>query len=158
MTWHRQTVALCGLALAVGASACNNDSLTNVNRNPNAPEAVSAALLFPTGTIRAVNFARSTIEITPSAFAHWPQYLSEYQYPEISYYQFRPTTADGWWNAVYTGGLQDLEAALRQTKAANRPNQTGPILDSRRACVHVFDDNGTLGRRSVHRGEQGRPG
>jgi hypothetical protein len=128
MILHRQTVALCGLALVVGASACNNDSLTDVNKNPNAPEVVSAALLFPTGTIRAVNFARSTIEITPSTFAHWPQYLAEYQYPEISYYQFRPTTADGWWNTVYTGALQDLEAALRQTKATNRPNQTGPVL------------------------------
>ena len=71
---------------------------------------------------------RSTIEITPSTFAHWPQYLAEYQYPEISYYQFRPTTADGWWTTFYAGPLQDLQQALAQTTAAKHPNQTGPVL------------------------------
>src|SRR4051794_29825314 len=114
MTWHRQTVALCGLALLAGAGACKNDKLTDVNQNPNAPEKVSAALLFPSAAVASVRLARATIEITPSTFVHWPQYLSEYQYPEISYYQFRPTTADGWWNAYYTGPLMDLEQALRQ--------------------------------------------
>src|SRR5581483_8890941 len=64
----------------------------------------------------------------PSAFVHWPQYVAEYQYPEISYYQFRPTTADGWWNTWYTGPLEDLTQALAQTTAAQRPNETGPVL------------------------------
>jgi hypothetical protein len=128
MIWHRQTVVLGGLALVVGVSACDNNKLTDANRNPNAPEDVTAAFLFPSGAVRSATLVRSTIEITPSAFAHWPQYLAEYQYPEISYYQFRPTTADGWWNLFYTGALQDLETALRKTIAANRPNQTGPIL------------------------------
>jgi hypothetical protein len=134
MIWHRQTVAWCGLALLVSATACDTNKLTDVNKNPNAPEQVSAALLFPTATVASIRLARASIEITPSAFAHWPQFLAEYQYPEISYYQFRPTTADGWWNAYYTGPLMDLEAALRQAKAANRPNQIGPIL-----VVRAFD-------------------
>jgi hypothetical protein len=134
MSWHRIPIALSGLALAVAASACNNDKLTNVNKNPNAPEKVSATLLFPAATVSSINRVRSDIEITPSAFTHWPQYLAEYQYPEISYYQFRPTTADGWWNAFYTGPLQDLEQALRQATAENKPNQVGPIL-----VIRAFD-------------------
>ena len=93
MSWHRIPIALSGLALAVAASACNNDKLTNVNTNPNAPEKVSATLLFPPRRSRRSIGARADIEITPSAFTHWPQYLAEYQYPEISYYQFRRTTA-----------------------------------------------------------------
>jgi hypothetical protein len=127
MTRQTHIAVVCGLAL-IGASACDNSKLTSVNKNPNSPEQVSAALLFPTATISSVRIARATMEITPSAFVHWPQYFAEYQYPEISYYQFRPTTADGWWNTWYTGPLEDYAQALRQTIAANRPNQTGPIL------------------------------
>jgi hypothetical protein len=128
MIWHRTSIALCGLSLALGASACDNNKLTAVNKNPNAPEQVSASLLFPTAAVSSIRRIRSDLEITPSAFVHWPQYAAEYQYPEISYYQFRPTTADGWFNAYYTGPLQDLAQALRQTTAANHPNETGPIL------------------------------
>jgi hypothetical protein len=121
-------IASLGLALAVSATACDNSKLTNVNKNPNAPETVSPELLFPTATVSSVRAIRASIEITPSTFAHWPQYLSEYQYPEISYYQFRPTTADGWWTTFYAGPLQDFAQALAQTTAAQHPNQIGPIL------------------------------
>ena len=127
MTRQTYIAVVCGLAL-MGASACDNSKLTSVNKNPNSPEQVSAALLFPTATISSVRIARATMEITPSAFVHWPQYFAEYQYPEISFYQFRPTTADGWWNTWYTGPLEDYAQALRQTIEADRPNQTGPIL------------------------------
>jgi len=132
MIWLKRSIALCGLAFAVGA--CNNDALTRVNQNPNAPSSVKATLLFPTAAVSSIRLARGTLEITPSAFVHWPQYAAEYQYPEISYYQFRPTTADGWFNAYYTGPLQDLAQALRQTKAGNLANQVGPIL-----VVRAFD-------------------
>src|SRR5439155_10855621 len=115
MISHRPIVALGSISLVLGASSCDNSKLTDVNKNPNAPEQVSASLLFPSAAVASVRLARATIEITPSAFVHWPQYLSEYQYPEISYYQFRPTTADGWWNAYYTGPIEDLEQALRQS-------------------------------------------
>jgi hypothetical protein len=120
---------MASLGLAVLAAAgCDNSKLTDVNKNPNAPENVSPGLLFPTAAISATRAVRSTMEITPSAFAHWPQYLAEYQYPEISFYQFRPTTADGWWNTFYAGPLQDFAQALDQTTAAQKPNETGPIL------------------------------
>lgn len=137
MTRNRFAVTLSGLALLLSASACDK-GLTDVNRNPNAPEQVSSGLLFASGTISAVRRVRSDIEITPDAFAHWPQYLAEYQYPEISYYQFRPTTSDGWWNAFYTGPLQDLEQALRQSKTAARPNQIGPALTVRAFTYSVM--------------------
>jgi len=127
MNRNKLTVTLSSLALLVSASACDK-GLTDVNRNPNAPEQVSADLLFPSAVVSSIRRARDDIEITPSTFVHWPQYMSEYQYPEISYYQFRPTTADAWWNDYYTGPLQDLEQALRQSKTQSRPNQIGPIL------------------------------
>lgn len=140
MIWNRRTGALFGTAALLWATACNTSNLTDTNRNPNAPEQVSAALLFPTAVISSINMVRSTMEITPSAFVHWPQYLAEYQYPEISYYQFRPTTSDAWWNIWYTGPLQDLEQALRQAKTQNKPNQIGPILTIRAFDYWVMTD------------------
>jgi hypothetical protein len=121
-------VTLSSLVLALAVSACDNGSLTNVNRNPNAPETVSPALLFPQAAVSSILRARSDIEITPSAFSHWPQYLAEYQYPEISYYQFRPTTSDGWWVNFYNGPVEDIQQALRLSEARALPNQVGPEL------------------------------
>jgi len=124
---YRKLTVAASLALALGVSACDN-GLTDVNKNPNSPESVSPSLLFPQAAVSSILRARSDMEITPSAFTHWPQYMAEYQYPEISYYQFRPTTSDGWWANWYNGPIEDLDQALRQTKARNLPNMTGPIL------------------------------
>lgn len=127
MTWHKQTVTVLGLALAVGVSACDK-GLTDVNMNPNAPSEASPSLLFSTGAISTVRQVRSGMDLPPQGIAFWSQQLAEYQYPEISYYQFRPTTSDGWWSGWYAGPLMDLDLALRGTIAANRPDQTGPVL------------------------------
>jgi hypothetical protein len=117
------------LALLVSAGACDNSNLTELNTNPNAPEQVGPELLFPNGTSVAVDLVRTSLELVPQGIGStWPQYLAEYQYPEISYYLFRPTTADGLWNAFYIGPLQDFAKALKQAKDADRPNQIGPIL------------------------------
>jgi hypothetical protein len=130
MNTIKRFAAACGtLALLVSAGACDNGNLTDLNKNPNAPEAVGPELLFPNGVVRAVNLVRSSLELVPQGIGStWPQYLAEYQYPEISYYVFRPTTADGQWNAFYSGPLQDFALGLRQAKAADRPNQIGPLL------------------------------
>ena len=132
MMYRKLTVAV-SLALALGVSACDQ-GLTDVNKNPNAPENVSPALLFPQATVSSIQRVRGDMEITPSAFTHWPQYMAEYQYPEISYYQFRPTTSDGWWANWYSGPIEDLDQALRQAKTRNLPNMIGPIL-----VVRAFD-------------------
>jgi hypothetical protein len=117
------------LALLVSAGACDNGKLTDLNRNPNAPEQVSPELLFPQGTSVAVDLVRTSLELVPQGIGStWPQYLAEYQYPEISYYVFRPTTADGLWNAFYTGPLQDFQQALKAAEDADRLNQVGPVL------------------------------
>lgn len=117
-------------ALLVSVAGCDNDRLTNVNKNPNAPEQVGTGLLFASGVTGAVGLVRGSMEITGVA-ATWPQYIGEFQYPEISYYVFRPTTADGFWLSFYTGPVQDFEQARRQATEANRPNEIGPVLTMR---------------------------
>jgi Starch-binding associating with outer membrane len=156
MNRHTFTVALSGIALAAFASGCDNGKLTDTNKNPNAPETVSADLLFPTAAIRSVQIARGTIEITPSTFVHWPQYMAEYQYPEISYYQFRPTTADGWWNTWYSGPLEDFAQALKKATEADRPNQVGPILVMRAFDYSIMTGIwGDVPFSQANRGDQG---
>ena len=128
-TIKRLGTAVGMLALLVSAGACDADKLTELNQNPNAPEQVGPELLFPQGASRAVDIVRTDMELVPQGIGStWPQYLAEYQYPEISYYVFRPTTGDGLWTSFYAGPLQDFEGALRQAKAADRPNQIGPVL------------------------------
>jgi hypothetical protein len=128
-TIKRMAAAYATLALLVSAGACDNGNLTDLNKNPNAPEQVGPELLFPNGASGAVDLVRTNLELVPQGIGStWPQYLAEYQYPEISYYVFRPTTADGLWNAFYSGPLEDFEQALRQAKEADRPNQMGPII------------------------------
>src|SRR5262245_49633684 len=149
--------AALGLAFLVGVSACNNDSLTSVNKNPNAPEQVSSDLLFASAAVRTVDEIRNTIEVTPSTFVHWPQYLAEYQYPQISYYEFRTTTADAWWNAFYSGPLEDLHQALKQSTAAQRPNQIGPILVMRAVNYTVMTGMwGDIPFSEANRGDEGK--
>jgi hypothetical protein len=128
-TYRRVTVLAAGAALLAGVGGCDNDALTNVNRNPNAPEQVGTGVLFAAGATRAVGTVRGTIELT--FFSTWPQHIGEFQYPEASYYELRPTDADAYWNIFYTGPIQDLEQARRQAVAANRPNEHGPVLTMR---------------------------
>ena len=128
-TIKRFAVAGGTVALLVSVAACDNGNLTDLNKNPNAPEEVGAELLFPSGVARSVGLVRSSLELVPQGIGStWPQYLAEYQYPEISYYVFRPTTADGQWNAFYSGPLQDFAKALGQATEADRPNQIAPLL------------------------------
>jgi hypothetical protein len=156
MSKHTLPVVSLGLALAFAATACDNSKLTDVNRNPNAPASVSPELLFPAGAVASVNVIRNDLEITPSAFVHWPQYLAEYQYPEISFYQFRPTTADAWWNSFYSGPLEDYQQALRQTIKLDRPNQTAPILIMRAWTYSVMTGMwGDIPFSEANKGDEG---
>ncbi len=128
MIRNKNAALLAGGALRVSAAAGDTTRLTALKKNPNPPEQVNPALLFPTAVVSSVSLNRSTLEIVPSPFSTWPQHLAEYQYPEASYYQMRPTTADGWWQSFYSAPLQDLTQTIRQAASASRPNQVGPAL------------------------------
>jgi hypothetical protein len=140
--YRKVTVAVAGVAL-IGVAGCDND-LTDINRSPNDPAQVQTGVLFTAGVTRSVFAARSTIELT--FFSTWPQHIGEFQYPEASYYLLRPTDADFYWNAFYTGPVQDLNQARKQAMSANLPsqgcdpacnNQLGPIL-TMRAWTYYF--------------------
>jgi hypothetical protein len=73
--------SLAAAWLVAGLRACNNDSLTAVNANPNAPEKVESASLFTNATIGALGTIRgSTFEHGLSGL--WAQHYAEIQYAE----------------------------------------------------------------------------
>ena len=125
MTTLKKTgLAVAGAALVV-AAACNPDSLTNLNKNPNTPESATPQLIFPSGLLGAVNLFQGTgIQIRFTEL--WAQHVAEYQYPDEDQYVIFPTTIDANWLTMYTGPLQDFEVVLRQS--GTKPDQAGPAL------------------------------
>jgi hypothetical protein len=57
------SASLAAASLLAGLTACNNDKLTAVNANPNAPEHVQSSSLFTNATTSALSTIRgSTFE------------------------------------------------------------------------------------------------
>lgn len=109
-----RTVAVLG-ALA-GVAACNPDKLTNVNKNPNAPEYVAPELLFPNAQTAILGQLRGT-SFQHGMEALWVQHYAEVQYPEADLYNPRGATIDALWANLYVGGLQDLRQAMDEAGA-----------------------------------------
>lgn len=109
------------LALALLASACD-EGLTDLNKNPNAPEEVSAELLFP----QAI---QSSVRQTLGSGYHlnhsglWIQHFAKIQYIDEDRYQIRPATNNTFWSTFYSGSLADLHQVIEKGEEANNANQ-----------------------------------
>jgi hypothetical protein len=122
--FRNSSVAVAALALSL--SACDS-GLTEINENPNAPEEVGPELLFPQGTVSAVQTIRGggwDLHLT----SLWAQHFAKIQYVDEDFYEIRPTSNESYWNTLYAGALQDLTDAERRARRATRPNQVAPAL------------------------------
>jgi hypothetical protein len=122
--FRTSSVAVAALALAL--SACD-DGLTDINENPNAPEDVGPDLLFPQGTVRAVQTIRGggwDLHLT----SLWAQHFAKIQYVDEDFYEIRSTSNETYWIQLYAGALEDLVDAERRALRANRPNQAAPAM------------------------------
>src|SRR5919202_2263971 len=104
--------------LAASLAACNTDTLTTYNKNPNAPERVPAELLFTNGVIATVGGATG---LRTTSFEHgldalWVQHYAEVQYPEADLFRPRSSTIDALWQGIYAAPLQDLRQVIVQTE------------------------------------------
>jgi len=128
-----------GAAVAVaGLTACDNDKLTSVNVNPNQPEVVQSQQLFTNATLSALQNLRS------STFEHglgslWVQHYAEIQYAEADVNQPRGSTVEAFWNALYSGPMQDYHQILVQS-ATGSANITGPALVMRAFVAEEMTD------------------
>ncbi|HEX8273230.1 MAG TPA: SusD/RagB family nutrient-binding outer membrane lipoprotein [Longimicrobiaceae bacterium] len=114
------------VALALLAGACD-EGLTDLNKNPNAPEAVTPQLLFPQGTVAAVDLFRGAdFDLTFTSL--WAQHIAKIQYTEEDRYAIRVDAVNGWFRNAYAGPLQDLNTTVQQAETLNQPALAGPAL------------------------------
>src|SRR5690348_10558512 len=100
--------SVAGLLLALGVVACNNDSLTNLNQNPNNPTSAPPGPVFTQAArLSAARFIGNGFDLRQTEFVaqHW----AEAQYPdEDRYARLDPASTQGTWNGAYFTELEDL--------------------------------------------------
>lgn len=115
-----------GLVLAAGAVGCNNDSLTNLNTNPNNPTNAPAGPVFTQDVrLSAARFVGSGFNLRQTEFVsqHW----AEAQYPtDDDYSRLDPSSTQGTWNAAYYSEIEDLSKLAGTGLAAKDPGTYGP--------------------------------
>jgi len=120
-------IGACTLAVALLVTGCNNDRITNVNNNPNAPGTVQPAFLFPSAVTDVVGRARGgSLDLTLTSL--WSQQIAMDRFTDEDRYSIRPDNINGYWSGFYSGGLQDLATILKQTDPKTSPNIVAPAL------------------------------
>ena len=115
-----------GLALAFLAAACNNDRLTDLNKNPNSPEDVPAGPLFTNAARVAVaRWLGAGYDLRQTEWV--VQHLAEVQYnDEDRYLRLHAGDTEGNFNASYSGELKDFTQIIAKGTAASAPGTYAP--------------------------------
>jgi hypothetical protein len=118
---------LVGALGALGVAACNNDQLTEVNRNPNSPtDAPTSALFTQAARLTAGRFLDG---VGGTRYGFLSQHMAEVQYPESDQYvRLRGNNAAGLFSTPYNTELQDLQLVINRGLAANAAGTYGPAL------------------------------
>ncbi|MDQ2889162.1 MAG: SusD/RagB family nutrient-binding outer membrane lipoprotein [Gemmatimonadota bacterium] len=115
-----------GIALVAGAVACNNDSLTNLNNNPNNPTSAPAGPVFTSAArLSASQFVGNNYDLRQTQFVaqHW----AEAQYPtEDTYARLDPSSTQNAWTVSYYTQMEDLKKVSDGGLAAKAPGTWGP--------------------------------
>lgn len=109
--------ALAGLGLAL--VACS-ESLTDVNKNPNAPTDADAQYLLPQAIRSAVENTYGRMLLAHTSI--WAQQTVQIQYPNEELGQVRPGTIQTFWTDYYVNALKDIQTVIAKGGATNRPN------------------------------------
>lgn len=121
---------LIGSVFALGVTACDNDGLTDLNRNPNNPEDVPASTLFTTAT-------RSGVARWLGAYSYFQtemvaQHLAQIQYPDQDRYaRLGAADTQGNFDGPYVAELEDYEKVIEKGLAANAPGTYAPAMAMR---------------------------
>jgi len=112
MRTSRQSVLLPAFAALLAAGGCDGN-LTEINRNPNAPESVPAVNLLASGIWNtAVSGASAGSHNTWTMLYHtslWPQHVAQPQYNTEDRYGPRLDAIRQTWDNAYATALTDLE-------------------------------------------------
>ncbi len=152
---RRATVA--GLALVVGlAVGCDTESLTDVNQNPNAPEAVDAQYLMPALVQQSVNTILGQRSVSMDWAGPWVQHYASLDYGYDDRYEMDADFADGRWSELWLGPVIDIQEVVDQGREGGRPNVEAVGLIYRAWLFHVMTDTwGDLPYSGAARGSGG---
>ncbi|MDE3151985.1 MAG: SusD/RagB family nutrient-binding outer membrane lipoprotein [Gemmatimonadota bacterium] len=128
MTTRKTLMAVAaGLAL-MGAGACNNSKLTDLNQNPNSPTDVPATTLFMQAAhTSAAAWVGNGYDLRGTEWV--TQHLAEVQYPdEDDYKRLQGGSTAGWFDGAYNGQLEDLQKVIDKGKADNAPGTFAPAM------------------------------
>lgn len=120
-------VVVAAVALA-GAAACNNDKLTSLNKNPNAPADVPVATIFTNSARTAVaRWVGSGYDLRGTEWV--VQHLAEVQYPdEDDYKRLQASSTTTWFDNPYQSELEDFRKIIQKGKASNDAGTWAPAL------------------------------
>ena len=126
---HIHRVAVAALAFG-GAVACNNDKLTELNRNPNSPEEVPASSIFTTAERNTVSrWLGNGYDLRGLEWV--AQHLAEVQYPDEDAYKrllAAAATTPAWFDNPYVSELEDLRQVIMRGLNAKDPGIYAPAL------------------------------
>jgi hypothetical protein len=122
---NRRLIIGCGAALALVATACNSDKLTDVNKNPNSPTDAPSTALFSNAARNGVS--RWLNGVGGTRYAFLSQHFAEVQYPDDdAYSRLRASSTSGLFNSSYNVELQDIEIIIQRGRAATQPGLWAP--------------------------------
>jgi hypothetical protein len=119
---------VAGLVLAAGVVGCNNDSITNLNQNPNSPPSAPPGPVFTNAArVAASRFVGNGFDLRQTEFVaqHW----AEAQYPdEDRYARLDPSSTEGTFEGAYSSELKDFSGVIAAGRAASDPSIYGPAM------------------------------
>jgi hypothetical protein len=116
-----------GAALAMFATACDADKVTEANNNPNDPTDAPSSALFTNAARNAVT--RWTDGVNGTRYGYLPQHQAQVQYPDDDSYlagRLGAAATSGLFNSSYNVELQDLQVVIDRGMTANDPGLWGP--------------------------------
>jgi len=128
MKIRRMGSIVAAVVLSVGAVACNNDQITDLNVNPNNPTAAPAGPVFTYGV--RVGVARWLGSGYDKRGTEWvAQHLAEWQYPqEDQYARLQGVDTQGSFDGPYTAELENLGKVAEAGLQNGQVGIYGPAL------------------------------
>lgn len=129
MTTHRRLLTVgAAIALAGSTVACNPDSLTDINKNPNSPEVAPPGPLFTQAArLSAARWLGGGYDLRGAALLS--QHLAQVQYPdEDAYSRLTGGATTGYFDAPYYTELEDLQKIILKAETDDEPGLYGPAL------------------------------
>lgn len=114
--------------VALGVTACNNDSLATYNNNPNSATSAPASALFTNAARTSVaRWLGSAYDLRGTEWV--AQHLAEVQYPdEDAYKRLQGSFTAGTFDGAYSGELEDFQKVIASGTASNSPLLYAPAV------------------------------